>query len=114
MRVRTSGRMWMVFDSRLMGFQPGRRPVVKPTPVPKWSFALPVAAAGTATTWTAAATSDSRGTQPIAPLTTGLAIMPFSTPHLVAMALYSPVEITCSSACSSGSASPESLRTGQP
>ena len=35
----------------------------------------------------------------MAPLMTGLAIMPFSTPHLVAMALYSPVDITCSSAC---------------
>ena len=50
----------------------------------------------------------------MAPLITGLAIMPFSTPHLVAMASYSPVEITCSSACLSGSASPESFCTGQP
>src|SRR6185312_7116736 len=50
----------------------------------------------------------------IAPLITGLSIMPFSTPHIVAMVLYSPVCIRCSSALRSDSASPEPLATGQP
>ena len=39
----------------------------------------------------------------IAPLITDLSIMPFSTPHIVAMVRYSAVDITCSSACRSDS-----------
>src|SRR5690349_9930330 len=49
-----------------------------------------------------------------APLMAGLSIMPFSTPHIVAIVLYSPVRIRCSSARRSGSPRPESLATGQP
>jgi hypothetical protein len=48
----------------------------------------------------------------IAPLTTGPVIMPFSTPHIVAMVRYSSVWITCSSACRSDSASFDPLVTG--
>src|ERR1700756_231186 len=50
----------------------------------------------------------------MAPLIIGVSIMPFSTPHLVAMVRYSPVCIRCSRACRSDSASPEPLGTGQP
>ena len=52
--------------------------------------------------------------QRIAPLITGSSIMPFSTPHIVAMVLYSPVCIRCSNARRSDSASPEPLATGHP
>lgn len=47
-------------------------------------------------------------------LITGWVIMPFSTPHIVAIVRYSPVFITCSSASRNDSARPEPLATGQP
>src|ERR1700754_4535307 len=49
-----------------------------------------------------------------APLITGLSITPPSTPQLVAICLYAPVCIKCSSAFSNGCASGEPLATGQP
>ncbi len=52
--------------------------------------------------------------QRTAPLITGWVIMPFSTPHMVAMVRYSPVSITCSSANRNDSAKPDPLATGQP
>src|SRR6185312_5080767 len=50
----------------------------------------------------------------IAPLIIGLSIVPFSTPHIVAMVLYSPLCIRCSSALRNDSASPDPFATGQP
>src|SRR6476660_2545922 len=49
-----------------------------------------------------------------APLITGLSITPPSTPQLVAICLYAPVCIKCSSAFSNGCARGEPLATGQP
>src|SRR5690242_3093714 len=55
-----------------------------------------------------------RQRQLIAPLITGLSMTPFSTPQFVAICLYCPFSIRCSSACLSDCASGEPFFTGQP